>query len=183
MQNNCINSSENRYFSCRKEAAKYNDLLNSRAGAADLLNVSESSLRNYELGLAPVPEDVVVRMADLYNAPELENHYCMNECPIGKRIGSTLSCNVKKLDRIACSFLYHSEDGKLNEIRNTILRIASDGELDQEEKEEMQEAVEYLEYLSRDINDMKLLLQKRETNGHDSKNTGNSPQGIRNKHG
>lgn len=167
MQNNCTNCGENRYFSCRKEAARYNDTLNSRAGAADMLNVSESSLRNYELGLAPVPEDVVVRMADLYNAPELENHYCMNDCPIGKHIGTAMSCDIKKLDSIACSFLYHSEETRFKEARKAILRIASDGKFNPGEKEEMQGIVDYLESISRDINDMRLLLKKRDGNGTD----------------
>ena len=161
MQNNCINSNENRYFACRKRAAKKVEFLKSRMGAAEELGISESSLRNYELGLAPVPEDVVVRMSDLYDAPELESYFCMNECPIGKRIGSALSCDVKRLDTIACSFLYHSDDDKLGQIRSTVLRIASDGKLSPDEKIEMQRAVDYLMNLSKDINDMKLLLQRR----------------------
>lgn len=33
-------ATENIYFRCRKEAAKFNDTLNSREGAAELLGVS-----------------------------------------------------------------------------------------------------------------------------------------------
>lgn len=43
-------SNENVYFVCRKEAAKYNDKLNSRESASELLGVSVSSLADYELG-------------------------------------------------------------------------------------------------------------------------------------
>lgn len=161
MQNVCTCSTENRYFSCRKQAALYNDALNSRAGAADMLGVSESSLRNYELGLAPTPEDVVIRMADLYNAPELENYYCINECPIGKHITPALSTEAKELDRIACSFLYHSQEEFLQDIRKAILKVSQDGVLDEQEREELAAVVRKLEDISRDVDDMRVLLQKR----------------------
>ena len=65
MEKECMNCGGSIYFQCRKEAAKYNDRLSSREGASEMLNVSVSSLSNYELGLTPVPTDVVVRMADL----------------------------------------------------------------------------------------------------------------------
>ena len=82
MEKECMNCGGSIYFQCRKEAAKYNDRLSSREGASEMLNVSVSSLSNYELGLTPVPTDVVVRMADLYGAPELEACYCKNDCPM-----------------------------------------------------------------------------------------------------
>lgn len=39
---------ENQCFRCRKEAAKHNDKLGSREGAAELLGISVSSLADYE---------------------------------------------------------------------------------------------------------------------------------------
>ena len=84
MGNDYTNQNDNMYFVCRKQAAKYNDKLNSRESAAELLGVSTSSLADYELGNTKVvPVDKVVLMADLYNAPELLNKYCQTECPIG----------------------------------------------------------------------------------------------------
>ena len=74
MGSDCTKASENIYFRCRKEAAKYNDKLNSRESTAELLGVSVSSLADYELGNTKVvPVDKVVLMADLYNAPQLLN--------------------------------------------------------------------------------------------------------------
>ena len=71
---------ENQCFRCRKEAAKYNDKLGSREGAAELLGISVSSLADYELGNTKViPVDKVVLMADIYNAPELMAWYCSSE--------------------------------------------------------------------------------------------------------
>lgn len=85
MGRDAMKAGENPCFRCRKEAAKYNDKLSSREGAAEALGVSASSLADYELGITKViPVDKVVLMADLYNAPELKAWYCTSECPIGK---------------------------------------------------------------------------------------------------
>ena len=71
----------------RKEAAKHNDKLGRREGAAELLGISVSSLADYELGNTKViPVDKVVLMADIYNAPELMAWYCSSECLIGKSL-------------------------------------------------------------------------------------------------
>ena len=56
---------ETMYFRCRKEAAAHNERLSSRAGAAELLGISESSLAKHELGITKVvPVDLVDDMAD-----------------------------------------------------------------------------------------------------------------------
>ena len=51
MGRDAMKACENPCFRCRKEAAKYNDKLNSREGAAEMLGVSVSSLADYELSL------------------------------------------------------------------------------------------------------------------------------------
>ena len=50
MGTNPTKAADNIYCRCRKEAAKYNDKLNSRDGAAELLGISASTLADYELG-------------------------------------------------------------------------------------------------------------------------------------
>lgn len=83
MGTNPTKAADNIYCKCRKEAAKYNDKLNSREGAAELLGISASTLADYELGITKIiPADAILRMADLYNAPELRNHYCKYSCPL-----------------------------------------------------------------------------------------------------
>lgn len=95
MGSDCTKSNENIYFRCRKDAAKYNDKLNSRESASELLGVSVSSLADYELGNTKVvPVDKVVLMADLYNAPQMLNCYCANECPIGCRKETATDADV-----------------------------------------------------------------------------------------
>lgn len=90
MGTNPTKAADNIYCKCRKEAAKYNDKLNSREGAAELLGISASTLADYELGITKIiPADAILRMADLYNAPELRNHYCKYSCPFQVRAGLT----------------------------------------------------------------------------------------------
>jgi len=99
MGNGRTKENENIYFKCRKDAARYNDKLNSRESTADLIGVSVSSLADYELGNTKVvPVDKVVIMADLYNAPQLLNSYCAIECPIGCR--REYATELKSLERI-----------------------------------------------------------------------------------
>ena len=65
-------AADNMYCKCRLAAAKYNDKLNSREGAAELLGLSPSTLAGYELNLTKVvPVESIALMADVYNAPEL----------------------------------------------------------------------------------------------------------------
>ena len=75
-ENHKQDMNENVYFECRKRAAIHNERLNSRAGAAEILGISESTLAHYELGITKnIPVDVVVMMAEVYNAPELKCIY------------------------------------------------------------------------------------------------------------
>ncbi len=87
MEFDCTKEGKNIYFACREKAAKYNDLLNSRERAAELLGISTSTLANHELGVTKnVPPDTVVMMSDLYKTPELRSYYCKHECPIGRNL-------------------------------------------------------------------------------------------------
>ena len=75
----------NRYFEARMRAAKYNEKLLTRAGAAEYLpGVTEDSLKKYELDITRPPNTVVALMADAYNEPDLRAWYCSRECPLGR---------------------------------------------------------------------------------------------------
>ena len=89
----------NPWYEARKNAAKYDERLLSREGAAEMLGMSVSSVADAELGLTKcMPVDKAVLMADLYKAPHLLNHYCLNECPIGCK--HCISEEVYDIERI-----------------------------------------------------------------------------------
>ena len=149
-------AASNIYCIKRKEASKYNDRLSSRQGAAELLGISESRLSDYELGICKtVPSDVVAKMADLYNAPDLKNYYCRYECPLGE---SVPVMTIDNLDRISIRAL--STFRKINETRETFLDIVSDGMIDSTERPEMLKIMETLDELNAVTQSLKGWIQK-----------------------
>ena len=86
MANLTAKTSSNIFYKARCEAATHNEQLSSREGAADYMSIDRGRLYRIESGIAvPYPEEIRL-MADLYNAPELENYYCRTMCPLGSEI-------------------------------------------------------------------------------------------------
>jgi hypothetical protein len=157
MGSNPTKAADNMYCRCRKEAAKYNDRLNSREGAAELLGLSQSSLADYELGLTKVvPVDKVALMIDLYNAPELRNFYCTNVCPLGA--GCIQKIELKDLDRITIQVLsaFQAVEG----IKEALIEITADGKISEEEKPELVKILTQLDKLSTNSQELKLWVEK-----------------------
>lgn len=150
-------ATENVYYQYRKEAAKYNDSFNSREKAAEYIGVSRDSLADYELGLCKVvPVDKVILMADAYNAPELLNHYCINECPIGCRAVQPLELrSIDRLGIVAINDLENADD-----MKKLLLKIVADGVIDEHEKPDLKRVVEYFEKLERTAGELKLWVEK-----------------------
>ena len=111
-----LNENQNVYFQARKKAARYNDKLNSREGASEMLGVSPYTLADYELGITKVvPVDKVVLMAELYNAPELITGYCKYECPIHGFM--PLATEEKSIQGIALRLLKGMDDSDLQKMK------------------------------------------------------------------
>ena len=159
MESNCTNCNENIYFACRKRAASYNDKLNSRETAAELLGVSPSTLANHELGITKsVPVDTVVMMADLYHAPELKNKYCKYECPIGK--GLPVATDIDSLEGITVRLLHGLDDEEIRTMKKRLLSIAADGMIQEEEKQELDKILNTLDSLAKTISELRMLAEK-----------------------
>lgn len=166
MANDCMKANENIYFRCRKEAAKYNDKLNSRESASELLGVSVSSLADYELGNTKVvPVDKVVLMADLYNAPQLLNGYCARECPIGCR--KDIATEIQPIERTTVGLLDLLQNEKISRYMSALTSIAVDGQVSEDEKSKMTEIVAYLNQVRVLVEELTLFDNKM--NGDDGK--------------
>ena len=158
------NGAETMYFRCRKEAALHNDRLNSRAGAAEALVISESSLAKHELGITKVvPVDLVALMADLYGCPELKANYCKNECPLGRDL--TLATEVSPIERVTLNILSGLSTGKIEQIKQQLIDIAADGVIDSSEAPQMRGIVDYLGRLSKSVAELQLLCEKQLKDG------------------
>ena len=164
MENGYINGNENIYFACRKRAAKTNERLSSRENAAELLGVSVSTLANYELGITKsVPVEMVVLMADLYNAPELKYKYCKNECPIGKSL--PVATEINSLEGVTVRLLNGLDDEEIGSMKKRLLKIAEDGKIDEEEQTEFKAIMDALEALSKTISELRMLAEKYSERG------------------
>lgn len=158
------NGVETMYFRCRKEAAIRNDRLNSRAGAAEALGISESSLAKHELGITKfVPVDLVALMADLYGCPELKANYCKNECPLGRDL--TLATEVSPIERVTLNILSGLSTGKIEQIKQQLIDIAADGVIDSSEAPQMRDIVDYLGRLAKSVAELQLLCEKQLRDG------------------
>ena len=117
----------NMYLEYRSRASKDNSTLRTRAEAAEILGISESSLSNYETGRTKVvPPEMVAQMARLYNAPELRNIYCSRVCPVGCR--TRLAVHEPAIEQ-AVIHLLNSFD--IQKRFGELITIAQDGRIDE----------------------------------------------------
>lgn len=160
MQSDCINEGLNIYFEERKKAAESNTILSSREGASELLDMSVSNLSSIELGKhKAVPPDVVVRMAELYNAPRLINHYCLHECPFGSLKTNTLSSAIEPIERIAVKFFSELRAKEIEEYLNYIIDIAQDGEITEDELENCEKIERYFDRFCKTYSEFKTRIE------------------------
>lgn len=109
----------NPWYEARMEAAKWDDRLLSREGAAELLGMSVSAVADAELNLTKcMPPDKAVQMADLYKAPHLLNYYCLHECPIGK--DRPVSEEVVPIERVTVKLLKGMKLDRLDDIKDRL---------------------------------------------------------------
>lgn len=156
---------ENPCFRCRKEAAKYNDKLYSREGAAELLGVSVSSIADYELGITKViPVDKVVLMAELYNAPELKAWYCSSECPIGRSYPMP-SSDLTTVERTTLNLLRQLRQDDVEKVREKLIDITADGVISDDERVDLAEILAYLDKLIKAAGELRLIGQKAMNGG------------------
>ena len=149
----------NVWYEARLEAAKWNERLLSRFGAAEVMGLSEDAVKSAELGLyKSMPVDNAVLMADAYNAPELLNHYCLRECPIGRE--KPISAEVLGVDRVTIKLLKGLRSESMRSLKEKMLDIAEDGDVTPDELSDLTEIINQLDELSKTISEIKILGEK-----------------------
>lgn len=146
----------NPYYEARIRASEWNEKLSSRAGAAEMLNVSEDVVKDAELGLYKnMPVDVTVLMADAYNEPSLLNYHCKNECPIGRYM--PISDSVMPFERVTLKLIKRLNVDQLASVKDRLIEIAEDGEITEDETEDMAGIIDYLNGLAKTISELKIV--------------------------
>lgn len=120
----------NPFYIARMEAAKRRNRLVSREGVSAETGIDRTRLGRIETGdLVPFPEEVLL-LANLYNAPELTNHYCVSCCPIGHR--TMRQVEVVSLERIALQL--NARAKQIDAAKEELLIVAADGQITPEER-------------------------------------------------
>lgn len=147
---------DNVFYKARLEASRYNDRLLSRSGAAEALGyASESTISDWELGISiPTPE-AILKMSDLYNAPELINTYCHNMCPLG---GDVPEITAMDLDRISIKAL--STFRKIAGTKEALLDIVEDGVISESERPGLEEVISTLDEVNSITQELKAWVSK-----------------------
>ena len=146
----------NRYFEARMRAAKFNERLATRAGAADFLpGVTEEMRKKYELDITRPPNIVVALMADAYNEPELRSWYCANECPLGRDCREIPEMPPERI----LIRLQNAKSG-VNAVASTLSDILDDGIIDSQEAEQLPKLRDELLEVRRRMDEALALLER-----------------------
>ncbi|MGN0489372.1 MAG: XRE family transcriptional regulator [Ruminococcus sp.] len=156
MPKNATKAANNVFYKARSRAASFNDHLTSREGAAEEIGIERTRLARIELGsLTPYPEEVLL-MADAYKAPELANHFCSHDCPLGKR--TVAPAEIENIDRITVKMIAALSSAE--KVQQSILEIVGDGEVTQAEKPTLQGINELLDQFASIAQEMRIWITK-----------------------
>lgn len=104
---------------------------------------------------APRPDEVLL-MAEKYKAPALCNHYCSNQCPIGK--GHVPQIKPKALSQIVLEML--ASLNAMNKQRERLIEITADGEIEGEELTDFVAIQKELERISVTVETLQLWVEQ-----------------------
>lgn len=158
MGRNATTARGNIYFECRKLAALDDPRLDSREGAAEMLNISPSTLADYELGKTKqIPIESVMRMADLYKAPFLKTRFCSCECPLGIACQVDLPTRQPAIETVVLKMASKMNPITIQVARDDLIVIASDGQVKGDEEKRLAEIIQSLEELARGTVGLRLI--------------------------
>ena len=134
----------------------------SRDKASELLGcISTERLERIETGKFDADPSEVLAMAEKYNAPDLCNYYCANECAIGKQYVPEIE--IKDLEKIVLEMI--SSLNKIQKKEEALIDITEDGEISKDEIEEFIDIQENLEKISITVETMQLWVEKKLASG------------------
>ena len=157
-------AADNVWYKARMAAAAWVDKLKSREGAAEVAGIDRTRLAYIELGTVnPHPEEVLI-LSDVYNAPELCNHFCATQCPLGRNHVELVE--VTELTGTTLKLLKSLNALDLTAIKSELVDIASDGTIDAQERPRMDCILQTLTDAASKIEALKLIVLKENGRGN-----------------
>jgi transcriptional regulator with XRE-family HTH domain len=102
----------------------------SREEASFRVHIGSRTLADYEHGVTTPPADVVLRMSEVYEDPGLVAAYCAQCCPIGQVFAHSVPDHGNLCQSVLGLLEEHND---VAQIRDNLVRIASDGVIDEDE--------------------------------------------------
>ena len=134
----------------------------SREKASELLEIiPPERIERIENGKFTAHPDEVIVMADKYQAPQLCNYYCANECEIGKQYVPEIK--IKDLSQIVLEMLASLNSVKKRQER--LIEITADGLIDDKEVEDFIQIQEDLERISITVETLQLWAEQKLASG------------------
>lgn len=118
--------------------------------------ISPERLERIENGKMAIHPDEVLLLSDIYKQPSLCNHYCSNECPIGREYVPEIK--VKDLSQIVLEML--SSLNSMNKKQERLIEITADGIIDDTELEDFIFIQNELERISITVETLQLWVEK-----------------------
>ncbi len=133
----------------------------SRDKACNLFErISPDRLERIENGkVMPNPEEIM-EIAERYCEPEIRNYYCANQCPMGKHFVR----EVRQHDFSRAVLQVLAGANRLNQCKERIIEIASEGSVKEEDYEDYAAIVAELEQISSSIDSLLLWHEKAVAN-------------------
>lgn len=156
MERDTRKTTENVWRDARIRASKFNEELSSQEKVAARLGFGVDAIRRIETDTNKVmPVDSAVLLADLYNAPELLNYYCLHECPIGCR-RSLSDCSLE-IDRATVRITQILRKETVQWIKHGLQDIAKDGVISVDEFQAFDEIMDELKEVSKIISELEII--------------------------
>ncbi len=127
-------TNDNHYKTCRTATTL------TQEQAAELLHISPRTLSDYENGHSRVPDDVVDKMASIYNSPLLAWWHLKHSSILGKYLPDMVS--PKSNTDLAFQLILAQDD--LNPTVELVKNIMRDGMVSQEEQQDFDQAMHCL---------------------------------------
>ena len=141
---------------------KRDELGLSREKASELLaGIPPERIERIENGKFTAHPDEIVLMAEKYQAPELCNYYCANECEIGKQYVPEIK--IKDLSQIVLEML--ASLNTLKKRQERLIEITADGLINADEIEDFIKIQDELEKISITVETLQLWTEQKLASG------------------
>ena len=132
------------------------DLGLSREKASELLGcISPERIERIESNKNGPPDEVLL-MSQKYKKPSLCNHYCSNECSIGKQYVPKIE--IKELSAIILEML--ASLNSIDKKKDRLIEITADGKIDTDEINDFVQIQKLLEQVSITVETLQLWVEK-----------------------